>query len=100
MNNRGIPIYYAGVAILVFLWIFVQPTYFPMPQPWDLFVGFGVLMGWFYVCRSGFPIETDPYKCRGCGHDYKKWEVPEDVPVVYQCPNCPEEDEDVQEHTE
>lgn len=98
MSDQGRTVYYIGLCVIVFLWMFVQPTYMPLSFGAGLFLGLAAIVSWQYVCIISFPVETKDgqarLSCKNCGHEWKKWEVPDDIPAVYQCPKCPEEESD------
>ena len=104
MSEQGRVIYYIGLCIIVFLWMFVQPTYMPLSFGAGLFLGLAGIVSWQYVCIISFPEETEDnrtkWSCRKCGYYWgPQHEVFTRFSRVEQCPKCPEEDENVDDNT-
>jgi len=44
MSDQGRMVYYIGLAIIMILWIYVQPTYMPLSFGAGLFLGLAALV--------------------------------------------------------
>ena len=50
-------IYYGGMLTVIAVWIFFVMPAMIIPDPWDLLVGLGVLVGWHYICRKNLGVK-------------------------------------------
>jgi len=105
MSDQGRMVYYIGLAIIMILWIYVQPTYMPLSFGAGLFLGLAALVSWQYVCIISFPPEEvderTKWSCRNCGHYWgREHEVFTRFTQVDQCPKCPEEKKDEEKEIE
>jgi 4-amino-4-deoxy-L-arabinose transferase-like glycosyltransferase len=104
MSDQGKTVYYIGLVIIAFLWIFVQPVYMPLSFGAGLFLGLAAIVSWQYVCIMSFQEEKvnerTKWSCRNCGHYWgPHHEAFTRFTQVDQCPRCPEEKKDEEEET-
>jgi hypothetical protein len=50
-------IYYGGMFSVIAVWIFFIMPAKILPDPWDLLIGLGVLVGWHYICRKNLGVK-------------------------------------------
>lgn len=88
MNQTGVKVYYIGLFVIVFLWIYVQPVYMPLSLGAGLFLGLTAIASWQYLCIKSFP--ADQWHCRTCGHDWTGHAKTQELQYIEECPKCPE----------
>ena len=89
MTKEGQKKYLIGCLVILFVWLYIMPVYFPIAPPWDMFIGIALVWGYFNVCRISFP-KVLKIACKNCGYEWNVEDIPQDLQYIEQCPKCPE----------